>query len=231
MSQKFSLYELLTVDQNIRLFGGSTASTARAVRRAAPLRARDGRPRGPRDDAAARPAGRLAPAPGARLRDPPRAADPLPRRADRRRRPDLAAPVLAPDRPALALGRHRARDDALPGRGGVLPPDRAHPRRAAGGARHDERAEADLRGPPDRRGPHADSRSTSCGRSTRWPRSRRRSLFGTAVHAVLRSRAVSTGRHRRPARRPRGSTSSRWSRLQPSLEDVFLDVVEKAARE
>jgi ABC-2 type transport system ATP-binding protein len=56
------------------------------------------------------------------------------------------------------------------------------------------------------------------------------SLFGTAVHAVLRSRAVSTadivGRLE-AARLVVGSVES----VEPSLEDVFLDVVEKAGRE
>ena len=32
MSQRFSLYELLTVDQNIRFFGGSTASAGERSR-------------------------------------------------------------------------------------------------------------------------------------------------------------------------------------------------------
>jgi hypothetical protein len=55
------------------------------------------------------------------------------------------------------------------------------------------------------------------------------SLFGTAVHAVLRSRAVS------PADIVGRLTAGRLDvesvePVQPSLEDVFLDVVEKAAR-
>ena len=58
--------------------------------------------RGPRDDARARSRRRLAPAPRARLRDPPRAADRVPRRADRRRRSAVAPPVLAADRRAVA---------------------------------------------------------------------------------------------------------------------------------
>jgi ABC-2 type transport system ATP-binding protein len=56
------------------------------------------------------------------------------------------------------------------------------------------------------------------------------SLFGTAVHAVLRSRAVS------PADIVGRLTASGLDvdsvePVQPSLEDVFLDVVEKAGRE
>ena len=86
MSQQFSLYEQLTVDQNIRFFGGiygippdRYAERRRFVLEMAGL---DGR----EQTLAARPGRRLAAAPGARLRDPARAADPLPRRADRRRR-------------------------------------------------------------------------------------------------------------------------------------------------
>jgi ABC-2 type transport system ATP-binding protein len=56
------------------------------------------------------------------------------------------------------------------------------------------------------------------------------SLFGTAVHAVLRSRAVSAddivGRLA-AARLHVDSVEA----VEPSLEDVFLDVVEKAGRE
>jgi ABC-2 type transport system ATP-binding protein len=56
------------------------------------------------------------------------------------------------------------------------------------------------------------------------------SLFGTAVHAVLRSRAVS------PADIVNRLAAARLDvaavePVQPSLEDVFLDMVEKAGRE
>ena len=51
MSQKFSLYEALTVDQNIRFFGGVYGLSRPALRRAPRLRARHGRPARPREDA------------------------------------------------------------------------------------------------------------------------------------------------------------------------------------
>ena len=53
------------------------------------------------------------------------------------------------------------------------------------------------------------------------------SIFGTAVHAVLRSAAAD------PARvgsrlRAAGITGATWTVVEPSLEDVFLDVAERA---
>jgi ABC-2 type transport system ATP-binding protein len=53
------------------------------------------------------------------------------------------------------------------------------------------------------------------------------SLFGTAVHAVLTSRAVSSDDVRRELE-ARGLAVLEIAEVAPSLEDVFLDVVEKA---
>lgn len=56
------------------------------------------------------------------------------------------------------------------------------------------------------------------------------SLFGTAVHAVLRSRAVTPSEI--VARLAAGQIDvDAVEQVQPSLEDVFLDVVERAGRE
>ena len=134
MSQRFSLYELLTVDQNIEFFGGVYGLNPREARGAARVRARDGRADGAREHAGARPRRRLAAAPGARMRHSPRAHDPVPRRADRGRRSAVTPPVLAAHRRPLAAGRDRSRHDALSRRGRALPPCRAHPRRPPGGA-------------------------------------------------------------------------------------------------
>jgi ABC-2 type transport system ATP-binding protein len=53
------------------------------------------------------------------------------------------------------------------------------------------------------------------------------SLFGTAVHAVLTSRAVSPADIRRDLEAG-GLAVSEIAEVAPSLEDVFLDVVDKA---
>ncbi len=55
------------------------------------------------------------------------------------------------------------------------------------------------------------------------------SLFGTAVHAVLRGASVDPDALARWLGR-QGHEVSSMDRVQPSLEDVFLDVVEKAGR-
>ena len=98
MSQRFSLYETLTVDQNIAFFGGIYGLTGDrlAARRdfvldMAGLRGRE-------RELTRSLAGRLASAPRAWLRDSPRAAHRVSRRADRRCRSAVAPAVLAAHR-------------------------------------------------------------------------------------------------------------------------------------
>ena len=79
---------------------------------------------------------RLAPAARARLRHPPRAADRVSRRADRRRRSAVAPAVLGPDRRSVAERRDGAGHHPLPRRSRALPSHRDHSRRQARGARH-----------------------------------------------------------------------------------------------
>ena len=75
MSQRFSLYERLTVDQNISFFGGIYGLSGDQLAARRTVRHRDGPSRGTRVAAGARPVGRVAAAPGARLRDSPRASE------------------------------------------------------------------------------------------------------------------------------------------------------------
>ena len=224
MSQQFSLYELLTVDQNIRFFGGIYGLRGAALRRAP----RSSCSRWPASTAARTTltrdlAGRLAAAAGARLRHPPRAADRVPRRADRRRRSAVAPPVLGPDRRPVAAGRDRARHHALPRRGGALPPHRDHPRRQARRARH--RRPSSSRSFADRpisrsrrRSPVAAMRALDAhagGREDQPVRHRgpRRAATGAATPATIVRRALDARRHRR---RRRSRASCRRSRTSSS---------------
>ena len=55
------------------------------------------------------------------------------------------------------------------------------------------------------------------------------SIFGTAVHAVLRSPEVDAN-HIGASLRDAGLPNVSWTMVEPSLEDVFLDVAERSAR-
>ena len=219
MSQRFSLYELLTVDQNITFFGGIYGLDHSEAGRASRLRHRDGRTRRPRDDARARSFRRMAPAARARMRDSSRAADPLSRRADRRRRSAVAPPVLAAHRHAVAVRGDRAGDDALPRRSGAMPPRRAHSRRAPRDDRHGPRSQADLRGAADRRNPHRSSRGRHAAARRDGRRWRRPVCSAPRLHAVLRSESRESSRRSvRGCARPgcrwsASSASSRRSRM------------------
>ena len=67
-------------------------------------------------------------------------------------------------------------------------------------------------------------------RLDRLPSVEKTSLFGTAVHAVLRSRAVGASEVR-AALDGAGLPVSSLSVVVPSLEDVFLDVVSRVGAE
>ena len=101
MSQRFSLYEALTVDQNIAFFGGvyGLSGDRLAARRDFVLEMAGLRGREARADALAR--RRLASATRARVRDPPRAAHCLSRRADGGCRSAFTPQVLAAHRARL----------------------------------------------------------------------------------------------------------------------------------
>ena len=61
------------------------------------------------------------------------------------------------------------------------------------------------------------------------PEVEKTSLFGTAVHAVLRDLSLTPERVA-TGLRTKGITDARAESVEPSLEDVFLDVVERSAR-
>ncbi len=62
------------------------------------------------------------------------------------------------------------------------------------------------------------------------PEVEKTSVFGTAVHAVIRSGANVTADSLAAAMAQAGVDASAVSAVEPSLEDVFLDVVERAGR-
>ena len=61
------------------------------------------------------------------------------------------------------------------------------------------------------------------------PEVEKTSLFGTAVHAVLRDVRMTPERVAERLR-AKGVTDAHAEAVEPSLEDVFLDVVERSAR-
>ena len=229
MSQRFSLYEALTVDQNIRFFGGIYGLDRRAARRAPPRSCS----RWPASTAARRRCARdlaggwrqrlalgcaiLHEPPIVFLDEPTGGVDPLSRRQFWR----------SIDRP-VAAGRDRARHDALSRRGRALPSHRDHPRRQARGARHDRRAEAGLRRPADRRGAAPRRRSRRCARSTRCRRSRRPASSAPPCTRCCSDAALTPTALVERVCEPSGvAVDVASTPVEPSLEDVFLDVVEQ----
>ena len=232
MSQRFSLYELLTVDQNIRFFGGLYGLTRRRGSRerrrfVLEMAGLAGRERELARDLA----GRLAPAAGARLRAPARAADRLPRRADRRRRPGVAPRVLAADRRPLAAGTtvlvttHYLDEAEHCHRVAIIHAGRlaALGTTARAQAVFADRPIVEVR-PPSRWRSMARARRDARRREdepVRHGRARRAPRRGDATADDLRRR------WRRPG--PGGHAAS--TPVVPSLEDVFLDVVDRVSAE
>ena len=152
MSQRFSLYESLTVDENIRFFGGvygldreRLAARREFVLEMAGLRGRESTLTrtlsGGWRQRLALGCAILHEPPIVFLDEPTGGVDPLSRRRFWRLIDQL-----------VEGRRRRARHHPLSRRGGALPAHRHHPGRPAGRAGDRRRVEADLRRPADRRG-------------------------------------------------------------------------------
>ncbi len=151
MSQRFSLYDDLTVRENIRLYGGIYDLTPSELKeRTQRILDRLGLARAERD-ARAVDSARLEAEARVLRRAAARAEGRVPRRADERRRSDDAAPVLGADLRGGARRHDRARHDALHGRSRVLRPDLDHGVGADRGDGRAVRAQAARRRRVDRR--------------------------------------------------------------------------------
>ncbi len=225
MSQRFSLYEQLTVDQNIRFFGGiyglSGATFEKRRAFVMEMAGLQGRETTRASDLAGGWRQRLAlgcailhEPPIVFLDEPTGGVDPVSRR-------QFWALIdqLAESR------RHGARDDPLPRRGRALPSHRDHPRGPTCGTRLDDRAEAGLR--------RADHSRSAVRRPGAGDARARRHGRGGEDQRVRHRRARGDGRGRshvpgcaegRVSRRPE-CAARRIEPVEPSLEDVFLEVV------
>jgi ABC-2 type transport system ATP-binding protein len=229
MSQRFSLYELLTVDQNIRFFGGlyglnaDTLSARRAlVLDMAGLQGRETtlarNLSGGWRQRLALGCAILHEPPILFLDEPTGGVDPLARRQFWRLIDDLSQSGVT-----VLVTTHYL-DEA----------ERCH--RVA--LIHAGRLAA-LGSPREVKGtfanrPIIEVRTPQAVDVMRvlddMPAVEKTSLFGTAVHAVLRDPAADANAFAESLRTS-GVTIESVTRVPPSLEDVFLDVVEKAGRQ
>jgi ABC-2 type transport system ATP-binding protein len=226
MSQRFSLYELLTVDQNIAFFGGLYGLTRdgleRRRREVIEMAGLEGRERVRARDLAGGWRQRLALG-CAILHDPP---------------------ILFLDEPTggvdpISRRRFWRLIDALADRGVTILVTTHY----LDEAEHCHRIAMIERGRLAASGTPAELKAIFAGRSVlevhspspvpamklleAMPEVEDTSLFGTSVHAVLRSRAVSPADIARRLR-DAGIAVAAVDRVEPSLEDVFLEVAERA---
>ena len=184
MSQRFSLFEDLTVDENLRFYAGvyDIDRERFAKRRRYVLEMADLVGTGER--AHREPLGGLEAAARAGRSDHPRARAALPRRADERRRSRRAPAVLGASLRARGDRRDALRHHALHGRGDPLPSLGLHLRRP----HHRDRL---ARRDPQRRSPTASSSSTSTtstgcsSASSAMEEVRESYLSGARLHANL----------------------------------------------
>ena len=229
MSQRFSLYEQLTVDQNIRFFGGIYGLDGATARAAAAFRPRDGGPRGAR----ARPRRATSPAAGgsvsrsaARFSTSRRSCFSTSRPAASIRSRGASSGMLI-DRLAAAgvtvlVTTHYLDEAEHCHRLAII-----HAGRLAA-HRLDRGAEADLRGPADPRDPLGRIRSKRCGCSTRCRRSRKPASSAPPSTPSLAARRPDVGRAAAARAGATPACAAVVAPVQPSLEDVFLEVVGRA---
>jgi ABC-2 type transport system ATP-binding protein len=227
MSQKFSLYEALTVDQNIRFYGGIYGlegarfdARRRFVLEMAGL---EGRERTLARDLAGGWRQRLAL--GCAILHEPRivfldeptgGVDPVSRRQFWR-----LIDGLAREGTTVLVTTHYLDEAEHCSRIAVISAGRL----AALGTVDELRSVFDDRRIVELRAPEPVSLMKALDA---LPVVEKTSLFGTAVHAVLRDRAVDSARLAADLRAA-GHVVTSVEPVEPSLEDVFLDVVEKAA--
>jgi ABC-2 type transport system ATP-binding protein len=227
MSQRFSLYEKLTVDQNIAFFSGIQGLSAdRAASRRdfvldmAGLRGRERTLTGTlsagwRQRLALGCAVLHAP-PIVFLDEPTGGVDPVSRRQFWRLIEDMAHKGVA-----VLVTTHYLDEAEHCDRVAIISAGRI----AALGTVPELKRTFDARPILEIRAPEAVK---AMGVLDEMPDVEKTSIFGTAVHAVLRS-PDTTAESIAARLEQRGIAVSACARVPPSLEDVFLDIAEKAA--
>ena len=230
MSQRFGLYADLTVLENLDfyadLYAVPRAERAGAARAALPLLRTSARSS---DRLAGQLSGGMKQKLGALLRPVHEPRDPAPRRADLRRRPDLAARPLAHRPRDGGAGRDGRGEHGLHGRGRALRP-RGAARTTGGCSRSTRRRRCSARFAG--RG----ARGRACDRGARGARALRarcpgapRRVFGDRLHLAVDPARTGRPRALAAALRAAGLAGRRASRRSPpSLEDVFIDADREA---